>query len=89
MGVWGCDQETEASNCREFNNVVEALEEECKAGALNGSLVVVAVDNSTMESCLYKGNSKSEKLYDLVVRFKHMELHSGARFLVSQRGNLK
>ena len=83
MGVWGPDEDNESSNWKEFCNVVEALEQESKNGNLQGSLVILAVDNSTVESCLYKGNSKSEKLYDLIVRFKYMELHSGARFIVS------
>ena len=58
MGVWGRDQESESSNWREFNNVVESLEEECKSGALDGSLIVLAVDNSTVESCLYKRSKR-------------------------------
>ena len=62
---------------------MEAMEDESKRGNLKGSLVILAVDNSTVESCLYKGNSRSQKLYELIVRFKYMELHSGARFIVS------
>ena len=53
MGVWGPDQDTESSNWKEFYNVVEALEQESKDENLKGSLVILAVDNSTVESCLY------------------------------------
>ena len=83
MGVWGKDEDSETSNWKEFENLVDALESEARDGGLKGSLVVLAVDNATVESCLYKGNSKSRRLFDLVLRFKKMELHSGARFIVS------
>ena len=53
MGVWGRDEDSESSNWKEFQNVVEALEEESQTGSLKGSLVVLAVDNKTVEGCLY------------------------------------
>ena len=83
MGVWGKGEDSESSNWKEFENLVDALESEAKDGGLKGSLVVLAVDNVTVESCLYKGNSKSKKLFELVLRFKTKELHSGARFIIS------
>ena len=63
--------------------MVEALEHEAQQGGLVGSLIILAVDNATVESCIYKGNSKSPKLFQLIMRFKHLELHSGARFIAS------
>ena len=83
MGVRGEDDKDESSNWKEFQNVVETLEEEGALGNLNGSLLILAVDNSTVERCIYKGNSSSPKLYDLIVIFKHLELTTGARFIVS------
>ena len=83
MGVWGKDDEGNSSNWKEFQNFVESLEYEYTQGTLEGALLILAVDNSTVESCIYKGNSTSPKLYDLILRFKRLEMNSGARFIVS------
>ena len=82
MGIWGKNEDGESSNWKEFENVVQTLEAESENGGLGGSLVILAVDNATVESCLYKGNSSGPKLYDLILGFKQLELHSGARFIV-------
>jgi hypothetical protein len=82
IGLWEPDAEDDSSNWKEFENVVEALEEEGKNGALDGCLVYFFTDNSTVEIALYKGNSSSPKLFDLVVRLKKLETHHKARFLV-------
>ena len=83
MGVWGKDDEHNSSNWKEFQNFVESLEHEYSLGTLDGALMILAVDNATVESCIYKGNSSSPKLYDLILRFKKVELDSGAKFIVS------
>jgi hypothetical protein len=83
IGLWETDAEDESSNWKEFENVVEALEEEGQSSSLDGCLVYFFTDNSTVEAALYKGNSSSPKLFDLVVRFKKLETHHKARFLVS------
>ena len=59
------------------------MEEEVEQGRLNNSTIVMATDNSTVESALYKGNSSSQKLYDLVIRFRALELKSGSKFMVT------
>ena len=43
----------------------------------------MATDSATVEGCLYKGNSLSEKLFDLVVRLKALEMQTGARIIVT------
>jgi len=83
VGVWGKDTEDESSNYREFANVVETIEEEVSMGNLKNCTLIMATDNSTVESALYKGNSTSEKLFELIIRFRHAELQSGGRFLVT------
>ena len=83
MGTWGSDTEDESSNWREFTNLVEDLEEEEKTGDLKDSWIILATDNSTVEGCLYKGNSPSMKLYDLVVRLRALELRTGSFILVT------
>jgi hypothetical protein len=55
IGLWGTDNEDESSNWKEFENQVEALEEEASEGNLTNASVSFFTDNSTLESCLYKG----------------------------------
>ena len=83
MSIWGTDEDTESSNWKEFCKLVDTLETEATHGGLKGSLVILAIDNSTVESCLYKGNSSSPKLFELIMRLKNLELHAGVRFVVS------
>ena len=83
IGTWESDAEGNSSNWREFENIVETLEEEAKAGHLKGSIVFLFTDNSTCEAAIFKGNSSSRKLFDLVVRLKTLELAEGARFIIS------
>ena len=83
MGIWGRDDCDNSSNWKEFENLVSTLEDELHTGSLKGALLILAVDNSTVENCIYKGNSSSEKLFDLILRFKDLEIKSGAKFLVS------
>ena len=83
IGVWGPDEDDASSNFREFANLVETLEVEVDAGRLKDAYVIMATDNSTVESALHKGNSSSEKLFGLITRFKALELKSGSKFLVT------
>jgi hypothetical protein len=82
IGLWEKDVEDESSNWKEFENVVEALEEEGKHSYLDGTLLYFFTHNSTVESALYRGNSSSPKLFNLVVHFKRLETHHQAWFLV-------
>jgi hypothetical protein len=70
IGVWGKDEETETSNFKEFENVVLTIEEEAKHGALQGSSMYLFTDNSMVEKALYKGNTPSRKLFNLIVSFR-------------------
>lgn len=83
IGTWSKDYDDESSNFREFENVVITLEEQSKDGSINHTTLIMATGNSTVESAIFKGNSSSPKLFDLVVRFKRLELHTGSRFLVT------
>jgi hypothetical protein len=65
IGTWESYVDEESSNFREFENVVCALEEEALNGNLCDALVFLFTDNSTVESGLNKGNSSSEKLFEL------------------------
>jgi hypothetical protein len=83
IGLWDKDTEDETSNFREFENVVESLEEEAAKGSLQGAEIYLCTDNSTVEAALYRGTSSSEKLFALVVRVRTLELKHQARFVVS------
>ena len=75
---WGLDSEEESSNWQELGNLVEDLEAKDSTVRLNNSWLVFETDNATSESCLYKENSSSGKLYDLVVRLRALDLRTGA-----------
>jgi hypothetical protein len=83
IGTWGSDTQDESSNFREFENVVETLEEEAKQGHLKKALIFLCTDNSTVESALVKGNSSSRKLFELVLRVRVLEMREGAHIVVS------
>mmetsp|Transcript_1680 Transcript_1680/g.2409 ORF Transcript_1680/g.2409 Transcript_1680/m.2409 type:complete len:87 (-) Transcript_1680:2191-2451(-) len=46
-------------------------------------MFILATNNATVESCLYKGNSTSEKLFNLVVLLRTLEMRTGCKILVS------
>lgn len=83
IGTWEKDAEETSSNFKEFENVVTTLEDEEPSGSLDHSLVIMATDNSTVEAALYKGNSSNERLFDLIIRFRTLELRTGSRFIVT------
>ena len=83
IGVWNSELDGESSNFREFENCVGALEEEGKQGRLSHALVFLCTDNLTTESALYKGNSSSVKLFQLVLRLRKLEIRYSARISVS------
>jgi hypothetical protein len=83
IGVWKKEESEESSNWREFTNVVESLEEEAESGGLGESTVYFFTDNTTVESALHKGTSKSKKLLSLVIRVKLLESRQGIQILVS------
>ncbi len=74
IGVWGRDEQSESSNYKELCNLVETCEEEAAAGRLYNAEFFLCTDNSTAESCFYKGSSKSKLLHELVVRLRELEI---------------
>jgi hypothetical protein len=53
IDIWEPDAKDNSSDWREFENIVEALEEEAACGNLCGTLVYMFTDNSTCEAALY------------------------------------
>jgi hypothetical protein len=82
IGTWGPDED-ETSNYWEFENVVDALREEGEAGNLWDALIFFCTDNSTVESGIVKGNSLSEKLFELSLEVRVIELKYRCKILVS------
>ncbi|EJK74326.1 hypothetical protein THAOC_04001, partial [Thalassiosira oceanica] len=77
VGVWTAEEEKESSNFKEFTNLVETAEEEAEQGRLRDCEFFLCTDNSTAESCFYRGSSKSRKLHELVVRLRVLEMRYG------------
>ena len=68
--------ETMSSNWRELANLVESLEVEVRDRGLSDAEIFLFTDNTTAEAACWKGNSKSEKLFDLVLRLRLLEMNS-------------
>ena len=79
FGTWDENTSNESSNYRELRNLVDTLEEINLHTGLSGSEIFLFTDNSTSEAAFYNGSSKSEKLFDLVLRVKKLEMHNQAK----------
>ena len=77
VGIWTAEEEKESSNWKEFRNLVDTTEEEAKAGQLQDCEFFLFTDNSTSESCFYRGNSSSPLLHKEVVRLRRLEMDYG------------
>jgi hypothetical protein len=74
-GQWTTEDSENSSNCwRELNNLVLALERLLNENKLRGSEIFIFTDNSTAEAAFWKGTSQSEKLFELVLWLREMEL---------------
>ena len=83
IGTWSSLEDTNSSNWREFENLVCEVEQAGRKGWFNNCEVILATDNQVVESCLYKGNSTSQKLFGLVVRLKTVEMKYGLKIRVT------
>jgi hypothetical protein len=83
IGTWEADTEESSSNLCEFENVVCcSLPAEAAAGALQGSIIFMCTDNSPVEAALAKGNSSSQKLFDLVLQVRRLEMDHLAQIIM-------
>jgi len=83
VGVWGVDTDSDSSNFREFANLVETLEaEDSVHKSLNNVTMVMVTGNSTVEAALYKGNSSKQKLFDVIVQLRTLELRTGGNTFI-------
>jgi hypothetical protein len=79
FGTWGKDMDNQSSNLRELRNLVDTIDEMVSQGSLSGSELFLFTDNSTAEAAFYNGSSTSEKLFQLVLRLKKLEMHNRAK----------
>jgi hypothetical protein len=73
-GHWCDSVSEESSNYQELLSLVETLELQVRDERLANAEVFIFTDNSTAEAVFYKGNSTSKKLFELVLRLRHMEM---------------
>jgi hypothetical protein len=59
------------------------IEEEAKHGSLHGSSMYLFTDNTTVKGALFQGNTPSRKLFNLVVRFRKVQMLCDAEIIVS------
>ena len=77
IGLWSAEEEAESSNYKELQNLVNAIGAEAKAGRLQNCELFMFTDNSTAESCFYRGTSKSRQLHRLILDLRMMEMDFG------------
>ena len=77
VGIWGRDAEEQSSNYQELRNLVETVEEEVAEGHLADAELWLFTDNSTAESCFFRGGLSSKLLHELVLRLRKAELKYG------------
>jgi hypothetical protein len=68
--------ENMSSNWRELANLVESLEVEVRDRGLKDCEIFVFTNNTPAEVAYWKGTSKSEWLFDLVLRLRLFEIES-------------
>jgi hypothetical protein len=66
--------ETMSSNWQELANLVESLEIEVRDRGLKDCEIFLFTDNTTAEAAYWKGTSKSEWLFDLVLWLRLLEM---------------
>ena len=74
LGVWMGEDASEHSNHKEFNHLVLTLESMSRKGELEGRELFVFTDNAVTESIVWKGSTKSSKLFPLVVRLYQLNM---------------
>ncbi len=72
LGVCGAEEE-ESLNFKELKNLMDTVDKEAKAGWMQNCEFFLFTDNSTAESCFYRGSSKSRHLHALVLALRTLE----------------
>jgi hypothetical protein len=73
-GQWNVPHSQESSNYRELANLIYAIEDAYSKQLLNDLELFFFTDNSTAEAVFYKGTSTSEKLFNLILRLREIQM---------------
>ena len=73
-GVWCEEHQCKSSNNRELRNLVEVVEEEVKAGRMEGVELFFMTKNSVAEAVYYRGNSIDKDIFEFMIRLVYLEL---------------
>jgi hypothetical protein len=76
-GSWKEFYRTESSNWKEFENLVQRLASFAQSHLGAALEVLMFTDNYVTECAYFRGTSSSPILFDLVLRIRKLELHSG------------
>jgi len=76
-GQWESSYSVSSSNFRELANLVIRLESDFADSLLNESEIFIFTDSSTAEAAYFKGTSKSQLLFELILRLQFVHLHAG------------
>jgi hypothetical protein len=79
FGIWGSEMDNSSSNFRELANLVDTLIEMANNDVLRGTEIFLFTDNSTSEAAFFNGSSKSELLFNLILRVRKLEMDSGIK----------
>ena len=76
-GQWSSEvSEESSSNWRELGNLVMSIENQVREHDLRDCELYLFTDNTTAEAAFWKGSSKSQKLFNLVLRLKTLEVEA-------------
>jgi len=73
-GQWNESHSHESSNYRELANLIYAIEDAYNKQLLNDVELFFFTDNTTAESVFYKGTSTSERLFNLILRLRKIQM---------------
>ncbi len=82
QGIWGHDSDSDSSNFRELQNLVESLEDSIIVGDSQNSEIFVFTDNSTAQGAFYKGNTPSRPLFELILHLRCIEMQAAIKLFV-------
>ncbi len=89
-GLWGEEFSlARSSNYRELRNLVEFVESAAEKGLLHGAQFMLFTDNLVADYAFNKGSSSDEKLHELVLRLRKLEMGLSAELLIVHVSGLR
>lgn len=89
-GLWGeTFSENMSSNYRELRNLVDFVHKAADEGVLDGCQLLLFTDNIVADLAFHKGGSKSEKIHELVLKLRKLEMSLSAELIVVHISGLR